>query len=222
MNRISVALAGLMALALPSLSSAEVSVGISANSQGVNSFYMDIGNYFQVPQAQVEVVRQQNLPDDEAPVALFLAQQAHIGPDIIVKQRLAGRSWMSIALGLHLNAASFYLPLAQEPGGIYAPTYARFHVKRSRWGRIRLRDDEIVNLVNLRFATQHYGYRPEEVVAMRAQGRHFHEFTRRGEGAEHREIRRDERRDMRQDERRDDRREDRHDDRHEGERHDNY
>jgi hypothetical protein len=159
---------------------AAVSVGVSGDSQGLNSFYLDIGNYYQVPQAQVEIVRQRHLPDDEAPVAFFLAQQAHVAPEVIVTERLSGRSWMSIALAFHLNAANFYYALDEEPGGPYAATYARFRGNRNRWGRIRLRDDEIINLVNLRFATQHYGYRPQELSSFRAGGRHYYEMSRRG------------------------------------------
>jgi hypothetical protein len=177
-------LAGISLLAFGSLSSpakAAVSVGVSAGSQGLNSFYLDIGNYYQVPQAQVEIVRQRHLPDDEAPVAFYLAQQARVAPEVIVTERLSGRSWMSIALGFHLNAANFYYALDEEPGGPYAATYARFRGNRNRWNRIRLRDDEIINLVNLRFATQHYGYRPQELSTFRAGGRHYYEMSRRGD-----------------------------------------
>jgi hypothetical protein len=174
----------LLALA-PTLVRADVSAGLSVNGQGLEDFYVNIGSFFQVPQAQVAIVRQRQIPDEEAPVVLFLAQQGHVSTDVIVNQRLGGMSWMDIALGLHLNAGTFYVPVTGDPGGPYTSIYAHFKGKKRRWKSIRLRDDEIVNLVNLRFTTQRYGYRPDEVATLRTGGKHFYEISQRDAGGDH-------------------------------------
>ena len=50
---------------------------------------------------------------------------------------------------------------------------------------MRLGDDDVVNLVNLKFASEHYGYSPEKVIKMRSEGRNFVEINEeitRGKG----------------------------------------
>jgi hypothetical protein len=168
------------AVALGPGSRADVSVGVNIGPNGANSFYMDISNYYRVPETQIMAIHERNLPDEEMPVCLFLAQRAHVEPSVVVEQRLSGRPWMDIALGLHLDAGVFYVPVGVPLGPPFGSIYARFKGPKSHWRRLRLEDDEIVNLVNLRFMTGHYGYRPSEVVKFRGEGHRFYEARERG------------------------------------------
>src|SRR5258708_2679469 len=81
------------------LSRAELSLGISVGNEGIDSFYLNVGNYYQVPQASVLLCRDRHIPDEEIPVVLFLATRAHVAPELVIQQRLGGRAWMDIALG---------------------------------------------------------------------------------------------------------------------------
>ncbi len=36
-----------------------------------------------------------------------------------------------------------------------------------------LGDDDVVNLVNLKFMSEHYGYPPEKIIKMRSGGKEF-------------------------------------------------
>lgn len=36
-----------------------------------------------------------------------------------------------------------------------------------------LSDDDVINLVNLKFTAEHYGYKPEEIIKMRSTGKGF-------------------------------------------------
>src|SRR5260221_437602 len=81
---------------LGSLGRGEVSLGLNVSSGGAGSFYLEVGNYYHVPEATVMLARERHIPDEEIPVALFLAAQAHVGPELIIEQRLAGNTWMNV------------------------------------------------------------------------------------------------------------------------------
>jgi hypothetical protein len=162
---------------------AEISFGLNVNGGGVESFYLDVSNYYQVPQAQVIMVRDRHIPDEEIPVVLFLATRAHVGPELIVQQRLGGRSWMDIALFYHLDPGIFYVPFQRDPGPPYGHAYGYYrHAKKNHWNKIRLGDADVVNFVNTRFVSEHYGYSPDEVARYRSQGGRFERVGRKGQG----------------------------------------
>ena len=65
------------ALGLSTLSrAAQVQARADFSGDGLRSFYFAIGNYYQVPERQVDLVRDRALPPDEIPVAFFVAQRA--------------------------------------------------------------------------------------------------------------------------------------------------
>lgn len=171
-------LACVAGLGWPVQSRPEVSLALQASSGGTQSFYLEVGSYYRVPEREVLVVRERRIPDDEIPVVFFLASRARVAPGIIVEQRLSGLGWMDISLRLGLSPEVFYVPVTYDPGPPYGRAYGYYrHHPRSEWGRIRLADADVVNMVNLRFMTEHYGYSPREVFTMRSNGRHFHEMS---------------------------------------------
>lgn len=152
---------------------AGVDIGLSIDEDGIKGFYLAIGEHYTVPQKKIEVVRKQNIPDDELSVVFFLARHADCSPDLIVKMRLGGKSWMDIAIHFGLNADLFYVPL-KDPGPPYGKAWG--HYKKNKKGKrkaIRLTDTEIVAFVNLKFISQHYGHSPDEVAKMRSAGKSF-------------------------------------------------
>ncbi len=166
-------------LCLSTAASAEVSFGLGFNSQGLDSFYLNISNYYHVPQDRVVYVRDSRIPDDEIPVVFFLATQARVGPEVIVQRRLSGESWMSIMLFYRLSPAILYVPVSVVPGPPYGNAYGYYRkYPKHRWNKIRMADADIVNFVNLRFMSEHHGYKPEEVFKLRSEGRRFHEISR--------------------------------------------
>jgi len=163
----------LLAFAAPS-ARAGVSVGVSVDEDGLKGFYLAIGEHYQVAEKEVVVVRERNVPDEELPVVFFLAGHAHVEPGVIVKLRLGGRSWMDIALHYKLSPEIFYVAFDRDPGPPYGKAWGHFKKRdRAQWGSIRLVDVEIVNIVNLKFMAEKYGYAPAEIVKMRARGDHF-------------------------------------------------
>ncbi len=153
-----------------------VEFGMSIGSQGLKGFYLAVGDYFSVPQQQIIVVKENNIPDEEMPVVFFIAQQANVPVMTVVNLRLSGESWTSITLSLGLSPAIFYVPVTMTvvPGPPYGHAYGYYrHKPRKMWNKIVLDDDDVVNLVNLKFVSEHYGYPPEQVIRMRAKGKKF-------------------------------------------------
>lgn len=179
-------LAILVSTAIPA--SGQVQVGATLSSEGLDSFYLAIGSFFHAPEVRVRAVRQA-IPPDEAPVVFFLAERAHVEPQVILRLRREGRSWMDITLHFGLSPEIFYVPVERTPGPPYGHAYGYYKkVPRARWSTIRLPDADIVNLVNLRFMRGYYDADVDTVVRMRHEGKHFADIGHavgRGHGKEH-------------------------------------
>ena len=68
---------------------AHAQTAISASVQ-IGDFHVAVANYYRVPEREVIVLRERRIPDDEIPVALFIAQRAVVAPATIVDLRLRG------------------------------------------------------------------------------------------------------------------------------------
>lgn len=154
--------------------SAQFSAGINITDDGVKSFYLAIGEHYRVPEQQVVVVRQKQIPDEELPVVFFLATRAKVAPDVIVSLRIGGKSWLEIAQHYKLSPEIFYVEVGEVSGPPYGRAYGHFRKRpRSEWRSIVLSDVDIVNLVNLRFMVDHYKYAPDQVIKWRSEGKRF-------------------------------------------------
>jgi hypothetical protein len=153
---------------------ADVTAGVTIDEGGVKSFYLAIGDYFGAKEKEIAMIRRMNVSDEELPVVYFLARRAGVSPNAIIRMRLDGKSWMDISLHFGLSAEVFYVPVKKRAGPPYGKAYGHFkNKKRGEWASIRLSDSEIINFVNLRFISDHYGYSPDEIIAMRERGRDF-------------------------------------------------
>ena len=153
---------------------AEINAGISIDEDGIKGFYLAIGEHYRVPDKEVTVVRERNIPDEELPVVFFLAARTGVTPEAIIKLRLSGKSWMDITFGYGLNAEIFYVPVAVDPGPPYGKAYGHFkNRERSQWGKINLPDTDVINLVNLKFMSDYYKCPADDVIKLRQQGKNF-------------------------------------------------
>jgi hypothetical protein len=164
-----------LALAIPAFLQADVKMGVAVGDQGLSNFYLSVGDYNKVPQPNVVAIRQQGIPDEELPVVFFLASKANVPYGEIVKLRLKHMGWLKIALKYRLDPGIFYVPVNGEvKGRVYGKTYGYFHGRpQNKWNKIKLSDEEVVNNVNLRFVSEHYGYDPDEVIRLREGGKSF-------------------------------------------------
>ena len=141
--------------------------------EAANHYYLSLGDYFQITPERVAVARDKNVTNEELPVVFFIAQQSHMTVEQVIDYRGKDRAWRKVAKHFGLGPEVFYVELKQ-PEGPYGRPYAEF-AKRSRdkWGKVNLEDADIVNLVNLRFLSEHYRVTSDQVVKWRAEGQRF-------------------------------------------------
>jgi hypothetical protein len=151
---------------------AGVDVGLTIEDGGIRSFHLAIGEHYRVPEKEIIVVKKSKLSDEELPVLYFLARASGVAPEKIIKLRVQGKSWMEISLHFGHSAEVFYVPITKAAGPPYGKAHGHYKNKAA-WKKLRLTDDEIVNYVNLRFLSDHYGYSPDEIVEMRGKGDSF-------------------------------------------------
>jgi hypothetical protein len=148
--------------------------GISVGDEGVKGFYLSIGDYYKVPQKEVLIIKEKRIPDEEIPVVLFLAKKAQVTPKTIIDLRIGGKTWMEISIHFGLSPEIFYVPVKEVKGPPYGKAYGHFK-KRSKkdWKSVTLGDDDVINLVNLKFTSEYYSFSPEEIIRMREKGEDF-------------------------------------------------
>ena len=153
---------------------AQVEMGVSITEEGLKSFYLAVGDYYKVPEREVVLIRKRRMPDDEIPVVFFIARSAGVSPATIIELRLGGKSWMDITFHFGLTAGIYYVEVQEVKGPPYGKAYGYFKkTPRKQWKKIVLADDDVVNLVNLKFVSEHFGYSAGEVIKMRAKGKSF-------------------------------------------------
>lgn len=163
----------------------QVDVGASFSSEGLDAFYLSIGNHYGAPVTSVTHVGTY-VPVYEVPVVYHVAHYAHVEPSVVLGLRRAGRSWTDITLHFGLSPEIYYVPLEFDPGPPYGRAYGYYKKHpRARWSTIRLVDADVVNLVNLRFLSEHHHIEPARIVRMRGAGKDFLAIERdlgRGKG----------------------------------------
>lgn len=153
---------------------AGIDIGLSADEDGIKSFRLAICDHYGVPEHQVVAAREAKVFDEELPVVFFLAARTGKNPALFIDLHHQGMSWMDISLKYGLDAETFYVPVKHNPGPPYGKAYGHFNKrKRSEWKSIRLSDSDIVNLVNLKFLSQQYGYSVDDIIKWRSSGDSF-------------------------------------------------
>ncbi|MBI5560969.1 MAG: hypothetical protein HY883_06815 [Deltaproteobacteria bacterium] len=173
----------LFASFLPAYAHAQRQVGIAMTDEGAGGFYMAVRDYFDVPEREVIVIKEKKMRDEEIPVVFFIARRARVPYLTVVNLRLSGMSWIEIALKYGLTPDVFYVPGVVVTGPPYGRAYGYYRNKpRHKWKTIILTDGEVIDLVNLRFISEHYRYPADKVVRMRGDGKSFviidHEIRR--------------------------------------------
>jgi hypothetical protein len=151
--------------------SAQTPFSVSAH---IGDFHVAVANYYQVPEREVIVIRERRIPDDEIPVALFIARHAGVPWGRVVDMRLRGHSWWDISVRLGVSPEVYYVPVAVVSGPPYGRALGHYKKKHKKeWRTIVLTDADVVNLVELRFLSEHYRVPPERVIELRGRDRDF-------------------------------------------------
>jgi hypothetical protein len=155
---------------IPSRVQSQTAISVGAQ---IGDFHVAVSNYYHVPEREVIVLRERRIHDDELPVVLFIAQRARVSPATIVDLRLRGLSWWDISVRYGMGPDVYYVPVAVAPGPPYGRAYGHYKKPRKHWNTIVLSDDDVVNLVHVRFLSDYYRVPPERVMEVRGRQRDF-------------------------------------------------
>jgi len=164
--------ASLMLGLSPFATHAGAQTAVAASFQ-IGDFRLAVSNYYHVPEREVVVIHERRVRDEELPVVFFMAQHAHVSPSVIVDLRLRGMSWWSISTRYHIGPEVYYVPVSVAPGPPYGKAYGYYKKPRNQWKTIVLSDDDVVNMVQLRFVSDHYHMSPEKVMESRGKSGSF-------------------------------------------------
>jgi hypothetical protein len=150
-------------------------LGVSVGSEGLRGFHFSIGEHYRVPERDIGFARQRGIPEEELPVVFYLAAKAQVASAAVLDLRLKGLSWMDITVRYGLSPEIYYVPVKTvKKGPPFGKAYGYYQKHpRQGWKKLKFRDDEIINQVNLKFASDYYGYAPDRIMEMRGEGRDF-------------------------------------------------
>lgn len=173
-----------------SLSASNFDIGVSGSDRGIDGFTLSIGDYYRVPYQEVVVV-ERSIPRDEMSVVYFLARESHRDARYISDLRLRGNSWWDISLRLGLNPRTLYVV---DTHRYHNPPYGKaygYHKDKKH----RLRDADIVELVNVRFLSDYHRISADEVIDRRRSGERYNRIDEHYRGKkDHSEYRKGEQR----------------------------
>ena len=131
------------------------------------AYFRAVGEFFDVPSFELDILRDWSLPPDEIPVILFVAERAGVVPEALVALRRGGDSWTRLAERYGVGAPQLHVPVPDQAAtGPLTSVYQSFRaLPTSRWGEIRLEPEDIVALVNLALLAQTLGVAPAEVLS---------------------------------------------------------
>jgi len=143
--------------------------------EALSGFFLAVGDYYRIPQTEVVIMRERGIPACEIPVVLFIAKKAHVAPEIIMDLRLRDNTWLYTTLRFGLGPEIFYVPVGVVvKDSLYGKVCGYYkHKPKKEWKTIVLSDDDIINLVNLKLMSEHYGCPPEKIIKMRSGGKEF-------------------------------------------------
>jgi hypothetical protein len=164
----------------PALAADDLRVGASIENGSLTEFHLAIGRHYHADAKHVRACRARGIPDDDIPVVLHVAARAHVGPDLILEMRSTGQSWMGICAHFGFGAEIFHVEVDEIPGPPYGKAYGYYRNRpRSEWHTIRLHDDEVAHLVNVRFLAEYHKCPPSEILRKHRKGESFASFHAR-------------------------------------------
>ncbi len=142
--------------------------------EGMEDFHQAMIEHFKIPPFELLRMEKQRINPVEMPIVLLLAAQAHVASQKITSLRLQGLPWIDITLKFGLKPNIFFVPVKRVKGPPYGKAYGYYKNRGGKnSGVMPLNDDDILNLVNLKFMSEHYRISPDEIIKMRSSGKNF-------------------------------------------------
>lgn len=151
---------------------------VQAQTAAERAYFAAVAKFFQMPEGEVAILGDWNLPPEEIPVVLLMARRAGVSPEALVALRQSGHSWTDLAKRYDIGANALHVPLRDpSSAGALSEAYKQFSdIPVEKWGSITLSSEEIVALVNVRVLSQALGVPPDDVMRRTGQASSFVEL----------------------------------------------
>lgn len=146
--------------------------GLAAQDAARADYFRSVAGFFNLPANEVAILSDWDIPAQEIPVVLFMARRAGVSPEALVALRDGGQSWSSLATRYRVTPSALHVPVPDEaPTGVLTAAYQGYRSNEvGSWDSIRLSDQEIIALVNLRVISQTLAIPPERVLRSSGPG----------------------------------------------------
>jgi hypothetical protein len=160
------------------LSFAAAAPEAQGQSGAERAYFRAVARYFQLPETEVGILANWELPADEIPVLLFVARRAGVSPEALVALRESGRTWPELSQRYQIGARALHVPLHDpSAAGRLAGLYDTFgSTPVDQWADIPLSSEDIVALVNVRVLSQSLGLSPDDIARRTAGAGSFVEL----------------------------------------------
>jgi len=160
------------------MSCAAVATEAQQQNSAEQAYFRAVARYFQIPEGELVILRNWEVPADEIPVLLFVARRAGVSSEALVALRESGRSWTELSDRYRIGARALHVPIHDASAtGRLAPLYVTFQeTPVERWDGIALSSEDIVALVNVRVLAQSLGLPPDEIMRRTATATSFVEI----------------------------------------------
>jgi len=146
-----------------------------AGAPDLAAYNQAVAEFFKADQAQVDDVASYLPRTDELPVAYMVARKAGVEPLEVAQKRYEGASWQDVMKSYGVTSDLFRVQVRGfVPSAVYQPILDKFPEENPEtWASVELTDRECLNMANLIFIKDHYGYSMYRVMALRDKGQGF-------------------------------------------------
>lgn len=129
-------------------------------------YFSAVAEYFDLPASEVEILRDWRLQVEDIPVVLFVAGRTGVSPEALAQLRRGGRMWPDLIRQYGLDASHFHVPVADVARAFaLRSVYEEFdRLEPSRWREVRLSDQDVIVLVNVRMAAETLRVPPDRIL----------------------------------------------------------
>lgn len=162
-----------------SLSAANFDLSLSGSDKGISGFSLSVGEYYKAPAEEVKIIKR-SLSEDELSVVYFLARKSGKNADYIARLKSDGKNWWDVTLALGLQPEKIYvIETNKHKGPPHGKAYG-YHKKGQK-----LKDVEVVEVVNAKFFASRYGVSEDEAIEYRRSGRSYADMDNDFRGKKH-------------------------------------
>ncbi len=148
--------------------------GQTASSE-LGGYYQAVSSHFRVDLAQVKDVASYLPRAEELPVLYMVALKTGSDPLAMAQERYQGTKWSSILKAQGLGSDLFKVDIKGfVPSHTFQSILDKFPQDQVQTGQIAtLTDRDVLNLANLIFISDYYGYSKYRVIASRDKGQSY-------------------------------------------------